>query len=296
MGKLHESYTGTSGRTVCIYSGPGLGKTTLAAGMAQALHEITGRPTLYHDWDGGAASLEGIGDPAVLVPYSVDSDNEPIDEMWEVLELLKTGRYNYCCDTASSLASAVLRATAKKNTSSSGSTKRVSIRTKGGKTINNPTLQDYGLAATQLGTILTEGVQPLVEKGMHAIFLSHENLASSENEDGVTIDAVGGPEWVGRKMTRESSKAFTVLLRIYAKREVGKPPRRVIATENDGLWVAKDRLRVLDPEGVDITVRRKEFKTAGEFNTKLLEQGYNLGMKLFNGQRKTRRVVGQEGK
>lgn len=294
MGKLHDSYAGASGRTVCIYSGPGLGKTTLAAGMAQAIYELTGKPTLYHDWDGSMAALEDIGDPTVLVPYTVDSDNEPIDEMWEVLELLKTGRYNYCLDTASSLASAVLRATAKKNTASSGSTKRVNIRTKGGKTINNPTLQDYGLAATQLGTILTEGIQPIVEKGLHAIFLSHENLASSEDADGATIDAVGGPEWVGRKMTRESSKAFTVLLRIYAKREVGsKSPRRIIATENDGLWIAKDRLRVLDPEGVDITVRRKDCKDAADFNKKLLEQGYLLGKKLFNGQRKTRRVVGE---
>jgi len=246
------------GPCIVIYGPPGIGKTSLIAGLATALHEAGMGPVLHADWELSTESvvplMEHIPTDSLKV-WMPDLMQAPADEGMDMVDTaINIGAGALVVDTIGAFAQAHLDwLTTRDYTQKAGkATLRPGVRTPKGMKIVSPTMQDYGMAANAFLTWMRYALR-LRNKGIPLVLIGHERLLAAEDEAGQTIDAHGGPEFVGRKLTREFDKLAQVIVHGRYVRRPGKPPLRVMDGETDGIWAAKDRLHLWPKGGYDIT-------------------------------------------
>ena len=236
-----------------IISIPGVGKTLMAGAWMKVLFEETGRKSLYRDWENGEQSIPRFLDHCFDL-WQPDLDKDPIDEAMESVQLGLSGGYaGVVDDTISSMGGLFLRSVVGKQIFDKGSN-RGSVKTAGGRQIHVASQSDYG-HAQMLFEQWCMANAALYPKGIHQLWVGHEKLVDIKDANGAATDIIGGPEIIGSALTRTAPKLPHVFLRLKAVRNPDGTSGRKVQTDVDGYWIAKDRLRVLDPRGVDITVR-----------------------------------------
>jgi hypothetical protein len=237
-----------------VYSIPGAGKTLCAAGFMKLLHEITGKPCLYGDWEGGHIVIPDDIPYILWVPDQAD----PTDDAFDLAEAaLSNDVSGLVTDTISSMGEAITAATTKKNLyqESGSKTVRVGAKTDSGRKICVPTLNDYRYAQNtfqQWARVMPK----LFEQGKHAMWVAHEHI-TEVSDPGGNKDLLGGPEIIGSKLTRTAPKLPHITARISCKKVMSnnKPTlSRFFQTEVDGLYLAKDRINALPRGGIHMNV------------------------------------------
>lgn len=243
-----------SGMLFGAYGIPGSGKTLLAAGFMKLLYDMTGKPCLYGDWEGGVMSI-----PAGI-PYTlwVPGDGDPEDEAHDLATAALSDDFSgLVVDTISSMGESILDAVAKRNiyAATGSEQKHVGYKTRGGINVPVPSLADYRTAQTAFQQ-WSRHLPNLFRKGKHVLWVAHEQVAEVSDSSGKK-DMIGGPEIIGAKLTRTAPKIPHIMARVTCqKKGIGDRARleRFIQTEIDGLYVSKDRINALPRGGCHFNV------------------------------------------
>lgn len=251
-----------------VYGGPGTGKTTSGAALIWYAYERTGKSALYVDEEDGylafpAALKKGVHferwTPTLENKSGKIVASDPGDDIYEIAEKASSGDYSLVMhDTITTFASRGMKSIVSKNlTSSAKGSARVHIETAKHRKINHPSMQDYGVVATLLETYL-QLMLPVKASGVPVLWLGHDKLITSEDEEGNVLDAVGSVETIGKQMSRNLPKLLAFIVRIQQKRKKGVTSR-IWNFEGDGTWISKDRLSVWKAEGSDVAVDHSAF-------------------------------------
>lgn len=233
-----------SGTLIVGYGPPGTGKSLAGAAFAAEMFERTGKPVEVADYEQSAITYPVLDNPPWEVVEPEDTGH-PIEACWRILdrrlERLKAGEISGAIDdTLSSLCNYFMEDII----SQSFGGQRVVVKS-GNLKLPTPTQQDYGLAVDTTTTWVRKNSE-FIRAGGTLLWLTHEKELEVEVEGGISKPATIGPLFIGKKLTRELPKYPHVTLRFFTKKRTGKDtPDYMVQTCNDGLYFAKDRLRVL---------------------------------------------------
>jgi hypothetical protein len=250
---------GSGGLLACLYAIPGAGKTLAAASFIREIRtRVPDKKVLYRDWENGGEALPQSDFPGLVdgKDYDVwrpDPNKDVLDETYDAIDLANNDEYSAVVDdTISSWGHAILDSTTRKQIFDGKATVRGSVKTAGGRVCNVPTMADYGFAQLQFQNYCAKQTEGLT-RGMHWLWLAHERLVDIKDGGGAALDIVGGPAIIGSALTREAPKFPHFVGRIKIQKRVEGGVRRIVQTEVDGYYISKDRMRVLNPAGVDVT-------------------------------------------
>ncbi|RMD97400.1 MAG: ATP-binding protein [Deltaproteobacteria bacterium] len=209
---------------------------------------------------------------------------KPVEDMWEVAELFEKGEYPLLVvDTLTIMLNKALRQIANEDLSASDTkeTRRSGFDI-GGKRITNPTLQDYGMLISVMSEWFEELWQICQANESFVIFTGHEGIVSQEDENEVTISAIGSIDAPGRKIGPRLPANMQATLRITRQRVKGKrASKRIVMAEDDGLWKAKDRLGIWAPDGTEIDVPRKDGEDPDAHKERIVRSYVDLWKRWF---------------
>lgn len=302
MGLENESDSGfIPGAFLGVYGPSGTGKTGMAGGYIRAVSERYGKPVLYGDTEDGSGAIKSSDierERYKIFRFGVKWSkkkgiyipSDPIDDAIEFTELVKSGEFGgSVMDTVSTMTFKIFRAQVAKNLSDGRATGRVRINT-GKNVINHPSQQDYGMFASIIDDWYSRLV-PGVEMGCSCLLTGHDRTIEREDDDGDIVDSVGTIDAPGKIVPKSFPKTMQLCVRLIRKsvknkenKKANREVRRIIMTEGDDTWIAKDRLNVFESRE-DITVEKVEDKQEFQNNIyRMAEDFWNMWFNEWDGR------------
>src|SRR4030095_1434193 len=207
-----------------LYSESGYGKTTLAAALMALLYKRTGKPAFYYDWDSSAGDIPACVPREAFVVATPNRAAPDRDANDSVLQCKPEKFSAYVVDTTTMLSQAILQSCPPQPTRS-------------GKPSFPYNYSDAQAKFNQWALAM----YPLVDAGVHVLWLMHEGFDSDEDASGI-VNAIGGPM---TKLGAKYLRAVPALSRQIYRMTVTPTANGVtrwLKVESDGVFIAKDRL------------------------------------------------------